>query len=130
MENEPQVLQVLLIDTPEDLVNTMKMLADESQLFSTWRAGSLLESLDVLARRSFDIIVSELNLADSYGLDTFEALRLHTRDIPIVIMTAANNEQLEENLKICEQGPLPDELVKVVEEVWPVMKPVAPPAFY
>jgi len=89
-----QELQVLVIDFPDDAAVTLKMLGDDSQLFSTWRAGSLLEALDVLARRDFDAIVSELNLQDSYGLDTFETLRLHTRDTPIVIMTAAGNEQL------------------------------------
>ena len=97
-----QELQILVIDSPDDAAHTLKMLADESQAFSTWRAGSLLEALDVLARRGFDIIVSELNLRDSYGLDTFEALRLHTRDIPIVIMTAAGNEQLA--LSAVERG--------------------------
>ena len=94
MEQELRILEVLLVDSPEETTGTLKMLADESQVFSTWRAGSLLEALDVLARRSFDIIVSELNLPDSYGLDTFEALRLHTRGIPIVIMTSASNEPL------------------------------------
>ncbi|MGB7763123.1 MAG: response regulator [Bryobacteraceae bacterium] len=97
-----QELQVLVIDFPGDAVGTLNMLADESHVFSTWRAGSLLEALDVLARRGFDIIVSELNLQDSYGLKTFETLRLHTRDIPIVIMTAAGNEQLA--LSAVEQG--------------------------
>jgi len=88
-----QELQVLVIDSPEDAAATLEMLADESQLIRAWRAGSLLEALDVLARRGFDIIVSELNLQDSYGLDTFETLRLHTRDVPIVILTTAGNEQ-------------------------------------
>jgi len=94
VEKESQVLQVLIVDSPDEAATTSKMLADESQVFSIWRAGSMLEALDVLARRSFDIIVSELNLPDSCGLDTFEALRLHTRGIPIVIMTVANNEQM------------------------------------
>jgi Flp pilus assembly CpaE family ATPase len=94
MEQETRVLEVLLVDSPEETSGTLKMLADESQAFSTWRAASLLEALDVLARRTFDIIVSELNLPDSYGLDTFETLRLHTCGIPIVIMTSAINEPL------------------------------------
>ena len=102
VEKESQVLQVLIVDSPDEATATSKMLADESQVFSIWRAGSLLEALDVLARRGFDIIVSELNLPDSCGLDTFEALRLHTRGIPIVIMTVADNEQLA--LSAVERG--------------------------
>ncbi|MGP8245371.1 MAG: response regulator [Bryobacteraceae bacterium] len=91
MEKE---LQVLVVDSLEDSAATEKMLADEDQVFHSRSAASLLEALNVLAERGFDIIVSELNLPDSQGLATFEALRLHTRDIPIVVMTTAANEQL------------------------------------
>jgi len=102
VEREPQIIEVLLVDTPDDAAGTSQMLADDGQAFSAWRASSLLEALDVLARRGFDIIVVELNLPDSYGLATFEALRLHTRDIPIVVMTAADNQQLA--LSAVERG--------------------------
>lgn len=43
-----------------------------------------------------------------------------------MIIGASSTKQLEENLKICSQGPLPEELVKVVEDVWPAAKPFAP----
>ncbi|MGA1998076.1 MAG: response regulator, partial [Bryobacteraceae bacterium] len=82
------------MDSQEDSAATSRMLADEGQMFQTRSAASLLEALNFLADRGFDIIVSELNLPDSHGLATFEALRLHTRDIPIVVMTTAANEQL------------------------------------
>jgi Flp pilus assembly CpaE family ATPase len=87
-------LQVLVVDSLDDSAATEKMLADEGQVFHSRAAASLLEALNILAGRGFDIIVSELNLPDSQGLATFEALRLHTRDIPIVVMTTAANEQL------------------------------------
>ncbi|KAK4501751.1 hypothetical protein PRZ48_007560 [Zasmidium cellare] len=43
-----------------------------------------------------------------------------------MLFSAPNLSQLEENLKICDQGPLPEELVKVMEDVWLVAEPVAP----
>lgn len=89
-----QELQVLVVDSPDSAAGTLRMLADESQVFRTRGAGSLLEALNMLADRDFDIILSELNLPDSRGMDTFEALRLHTRDTPIVIITTAGYEQL------------------------------------
>jgi Flp pilus assembly CpaE family ATPase len=91
VENE---LQVLVVDSQEDSAATARMLANEGQMFQASLAASLLEALNILAGRGFDIIVSELNLPDSHGLSTFEALRLHTRNIPIVVMTTAANEQL------------------------------------
>ena len=37
-----------------------------------------------------------------------------------MIIGANSNAQLEENLEICKQGPLPEDIVKLVEEVWSV----------
>lgn len=54
------------------------------------------------------------------------ALRADLGDAMIV--GASSLEQLKENLEYCQQGPLPDEIVKVVEEVWPLAKAFAPPA--
>ncbi|KAK5133624.1 hypothetical protein LTR08_007572 [Meristemomyces frigidus] len=43
-----------------------------------------------------------------------------------VIVGASSVGQLEEGLKICEEGPLPTDLVKAIEEVWPTVQAVAP----
>lgn len=37
--------------------------------------------------------------------------------------------QLEGNLDICEQGPLPEDLVKLVDELWPSVEAVSPWAY-
>jgi aflatoxin B1 aldehyde reductase len=46
-----------------------------------------------------------------------------------MIIGASSLEQLDANLKMCDAGPLPDDLVKVVEEVWAIAAPVAPWAY-
>ena len=43
-----------------------------------------------------------------------------------MIVGASSVEQLDDNLKMCDAGPLPDDLLKVVEDVWPLAEPVAP----
>ncbi|MCJ1391046.1 hypothetical protein MMC18_003907 [Xylographa bjoerkii] len=43
-----------------------------------------------------------------------------------MIIGASSLHQLEENLEICDGGPLPDDIVKVVEEVWQSARPFAP----
>ncbi|KAF2166376.1 hypothetical protein M409DRAFT_23566 [Zasmidium cellare ATCC 36951] len=43
-----------------------------------------------------------------------------------MLFSAAHLSQIEENLKICDQGSLPEELVKVVDDIWAVAEPVAP----
>ena len=46
-----------------------------------------------------------------------------------MIIGASSPAQLEDNLKMCDAGPLPADLVKVVEDVWPLAEPVAPFAY-
>ena len=43
-----------------------------------------------------------------------------------MIVGASSLAQMEENLRICAEGPLPEDLVKVVDEVWEHVKEVAP----
>ncbi|KAF2271237.1 aflatoxin B1 aldehyde reductase member 2 [Westerdykella ornata] len=46
-----------------------------------------------------------------------------------VIIGASSFEQLESNLKDLEKGPLPDEVVKVLDEAWLLAKPTTPNYF-
>ena len=43
-----------------------------------------------------------------------------------VIIGASKLEQLEQNLKVCDAGPLPGDLVETIESVWPSVKENAP----
>lgn len=43
-----------------------------------------------------------------------------------VILGAASPQQMEDNIVQCEGGPLPDEILKLLEEAWKKAKPVAP----
>jgi aflatoxin B1 aldehyde reductase len=43
-----------------------------------------------------------------------------------IIVGASSVEHLEDNLVDLEKGPLPEEVIKVVNEVWPLVKGVAP----
>jgi aflatoxin B1 aldehyde reductase len=47
-----------------------------------------------------------------------------------MIIGASSMKQLEENLRICEQGRLPDELLQLLESTWDVAKDVAPSAHH
>jgi aflatoxin B1 aldehyde reductase len=47
-----------------------------------------------------------------------------------MVIGASSVPQLKENLEICKAGPLPDEIVQIVEEVWGPAKEFAPPAFF
>lgn len=43
-----------------------------------------------------------------------------------IIMGVSSQQQLEQNLKDLEKGPLPEEVVKALDEAWLVTKPTTP----
>jgi aflatoxin B1 aldehyde reductase len=47
-----------------------------------------------------------------------------------IIIGASRFEQLESNLKDLEKGPLPEEVVKTLDEAWKVYLPAAPPYWH
>jgi len=47
-----------------------------------------------------------------------------------IIIGASSISQLKENLEICDQGTLPEEVVQTIDEVWSSVKEVAPWAYF
>lgn len=43
-----------------------------------------------------------------------------------VVIGVSSYEQLESNLKDLEKGPLPEEVVKALDEAWLITKPTTP----
>lgn len=46
-----------------------------------------------------------------------------------IIIGASSTQQLEENLKCLEKGPLPEEMVKAFDEAWEHVKMACPSYF-
>lgn len=91
-----QTIKVLLVeDNPGDAFLIQEVLADVSsvtfELTLVERLSSALEQLD---SASFDVILLDLLLPDSQGLDTFVRLHQHVALIPIVVLTGLNDETL------------------------------------
>jgi len=57
--------------------------------------GTLGEALSVLKEQPFDVIVLDLGLPDSYGINTF--LSIHTINplVPIIILTGVSDKTIE-----------------------------------
>jgi len=106
-----ELLRVLLVeDNPGDAVLVEEMLLDaDPDTFTLRSAESLLEGLDQLAQEEADVILLDLNLPDSQGLDTFLSMRVHAPGTPIVLLTGNDNDALA--LKAVEAGAQ-DYLVK------------------
>ena len=77
--------------------------------FQTERAIRLADGLDHLSSGLFDVVLLDLNLPDSWGLETLQRLRQHGRREPIIVLTAHPDES--QALRAVRQGAQ-DYLVK------------------
>ena len=55
---------------------------------------TLGEALRVLKNKSFDVILLDLELSDSYGINTFLKVKNENPLIPIIILTGLNDETI------------------------------------
>jgi PAS domain S-box-containing protein len=101
---EREALHVLVIeDSPGDVRLIEQMLAtDWPHHYALQQAARLTTGLDALATESFDVILLDLSLPDSRGLDTFLAVQREASQLPIIVLTGYDDETLA--LQALEQG--------------------------
>ena len=57
-------------------------------------ARTLAEGLAVLGKEVVDVVLADLHLPDSAGMDTVTRLLEHTRDLPIVVLTGVDDDKI------------------------------------
>jgi len=88
-----RLINVLLIeDNPGDARLIEEMLLDVSGItFNLEYAEQLSEGMEYLSKEEVDIVLLDLGLPDSSGLDTFEKLHTKASQIPIVMLTGLDD---------------------------------------
>ena len=69
-------------------------LEESNFLFEMSRSERLADGLELLKSGTFDVILLDLSLPDSFGPDTFIRVKECAPDIPIVVMTGFDDEEL------------------------------------
>ena len=91
MKNKIDIL--LIEDNPEDseLVDLYlkKAFYDKYSLIT---ANRLSKGFELLSQKNFDIVLLDLSLPDSHGIETFSQLFAAHSDIPIVVLTGFSND--------------------------------------
>ena len=82
---------------------------DQATPFRVLKADRLDRALAVLADDDIDVVLLDLSLPDSFGMDTLERLRAASPLVPVVVLTGTNDEALA--LQALRQGAQ-DYLVK------------------
>lgn len=93
----PQLLvRVLLVEGSEsDSALVDRALAiDPDARYEITRVSRLGTALNMIGRQRFDVLVSELYLPDSAGLDTVAALIARDPSVPLVVLTGSVDESL------------------------------------
>jgi Flp pilus assembly CpaE family ATPase len=91
-----EILKVLLVeDNPVSAQLSKAMLAHaDTSAFEIQTAGTLMDALDLLGNGGFDVILLDLSLPDSDGIGTLTTIRVHAPHVPVLVLTASDNETL------------------------------------
>jgi DNA-binding NarL/FixJ family response regulator len=93
MASPIRVLQIE--DNPADARLIRELIAEESSIGFTWKhVERLSTATDILRVQPFDLVLLDLSLPDSQGLETLNRLQPHASSVPIVVLTGLDNELL------------------------------------
>ncbi|MHC1755147.1 MAG: PAS domain S-box protein [Methanosarcina sp.] len=89
-------VEILLFeDNPGDANLIEELLEDFADFpFELKNVETLNEGLNLLKERPFDVILSDLELPDSDGIDTFLDIHVRNSRTPIIILTGMNDEKI------------------------------------
>lgn len=94
--NASETLSIVIIeDNPADsfLIEEMLSSSDLSieKIFTCQR---LEESLELIKQNSISVVLSDLSLPDSFGMNTFLKIRKQFTNIPIIILTGLSDSEM------------------------------------
>ncbi|HVU22680.1 MAG TPA: response regulator [Opitutus sp.] len=109
--NPRQSIRLLLVeDSPSDLALARELFAESPSVgFELEHASRLVDALHLVGTRAFDAVLLDLGLPDSRGVETFIQLHQQAPDVPILVLTAAEDDEVGEKTL---RGGAEDYLVK------------------
>lgn len=96
MPRDQHVFSVLHIEDDPAFLRLVARLLENTGVFTLdlHSINSLAESIERLKTQRFDVIVLDLSLPDSSGVDTLTDLLPHSADSPVVVMTGRDDDAL------------------------------------
>jgi signal transduction histidine kinase len=88
-------LRILIVEDSEDQVSLLEELfRTAAQVFRTHAVGSLADARALLLREDFDVVLLDLGLPDSKGVETFVGFAQAAPDLPVVVMSGVQDVAL------------------------------------
>lgn len=106
----PSTSLLLVEDNPGDAAILRRMVREMEEHFRVTHVNCLAHGLDRLREGGIDIILLDLGLPDSVGLDTLSRIRTHAPNIPIIVISGqSDRETARLALRQGAQGFIPKE---------------------
>jgi PAS domain S-box-containing protein len=97
MNKKPDIkssLNILLVeDNPGDVALFKENLRDSGMKFELVHSSTLKDALKNCHENDFDVILLDLGLPDSVGIETLKQFSLSSCKAPIIVMTGLNDEE-------------------------------------
>lgn len=95
MKTNRTITVLLLEDNRNDYEIAVRQLRSQRYRFEVDWAATLSEALALLGQYTYDVVLSDLNVPDSAGLDTVSRLKKHCFTTPIIVLTGVDDEDSE-----------------------------------
>jgi DNA-binding NarL/FixJ family response regulator len=94
MREKVTTITILLIEDNAADANYLRALLSEYPRidFDIRRASRVAEGVKLLDKGGIDLILSDLNLPDSTGMETIKAVRIAAPDLPVIMLTSLDDE--------------------------------------
>ena len=91
-----ETLRILVVeDNPADADFVHEMLTPTGSVnYQIESVSRLAEALTRLESKGIDLVLLDLGLPDSHGLATFHKLRQAAPDVPVIVLTGTNDQEL------------------------------------
>ena len=96
LTTELDTVRILLVEDNEDdaLLLRENLSEDRCACFDLVHAGRLSTALERLAERDIDVVLLDLGLPDSQGLDSLKEINSKYQNVPIIVLTGLSDESL------------------------------------
>ena len=92
-------VRILLIEDNPDDVFFLRMVLHKADgtTFNIEPVDDLASGIERIKQNNVDVVLLDLTLPDSVGLDTFKAVKAHAREIPIIVLSGVDDETIAVN---------------------------------
>jgi two-component system, NarL family, sensor histidine kinase UhpB len=89
MQLQPANFNILVVeDNPSDLYLIEQMLqASKIPINHIYSAGRIKDAIEILKRKDTGLVLLDLSLPDSLGIDSFLGIKQYAQKIPVIILT-------------------------------------------